>query len=104
MKLNQSAIDKLMQYPWPGNVRELKHQMEKTVILSDNMTIQDADLHVTQVKEFGLDLYRSMTLDEVEKQVIMKTIEKHKGNLSRTAKELGIIRQTLYNKIKKYGI
>ena len=103
LKFNHSAIQKLEEHQWPGNIRELKHTIEKVVILSDKMIIDETDLQLTSSAGFGINLLKAMTLEEIEKQVIDKTLKKHKGNLTKTAKELGIIRQTLYNKIKKYG-
>jgi len=104
LKFNQLALLRLKEHQWPGNIRELKHAIEKAVILSDKQLINETDLQLTSTTDFGIDLHKSMTLDEVEKHVIRKTLIKHNGNLTKTAKELGIIRQTLYNKIKKYGI
>lgn len=104
LKFNQSALLRLKEHQWPGNIRELKHTIEKVVILSDKPLIDETDLQLTSSTNFGIDLYKPMTLEEIEKQVIGKILKKHNGNLTKTAKELGIIRQTLYNKIKKYGI
>ncbi|NQU80120.1 MAG: sigma-54-dependent Fis family transcriptional regulator, partial [Bacteroidetes bacterium] len=104
LKFNQSALLRLTEHQWPGNIRELKHTIEKAVILSDKPLIDETDLQLTSSTNFGVNLHKAMTLEEIEKQVIGKTIKKHNGNLTKTAKELGIIRQTLYNKIKKYGI
>ncbi|MBU8892651.1 MAG: sigma-54 dependent transcriptional regulator [Bacteroidales bacterium] len=104
LKFNQLALLKLKEHQWPGNIRELKHTIEKAVILSNKQLINETDLQLTSTTDFGIDLHKSMTLDEIEKHVISKTLIKHNGNLTKTAIELGIIRQTLYNKIKKYGI
>jgi len=104
IKFNQSALLKLEEHQWPGNIRELKQTIEKAVILSDGLLIDETDLQLTSSTKFGIHLHKALTLEEIEKQVIDKTLKKHNGNLTKTAKELGIIRQTLYNKIKKYGI
>ena len=104
LKFNQSALLRLKEHQWPGNIRELKHTIEKLVILSDKPLIDKTDFQLTSSTNFGINLHKAMTLEEIEKQVIGKILKKHNGNLTKTAKELGIIRQTLYNKIKKYDI
>lgn len=102
LKISSAAIDKLMRYSWPGNVRELQHTIEKAVILSENSLIKPEDFVLkpsTRVKETSL-----LSLDEMEKQLIEASLEKHNGNLSAVASQLGITRQTLYNKIKRHDL
>jgi len=84
-------------------VRELQHAIEKAVILSDNHLIGANDF-VFKVDEFSKVEAYGGTLEDMEKQVIITAIEKQMGNLSAVSSQLGITRQTLYNKIKKYGI
>jgi len=103
IKVTPSAITKLQVYSWPGNVRELQHAIEKAVILSDNDQIVANDF-IFKTDEFAkVDAYAG-TLEDMEKQLIMAAIKKQMGNLSAVSTQLGITRQTLYNKIKKYGI
>lgn len=104
LNLENSAKQKLKDYHWPGNVRELKHIIEKIVILSDKADIEDKDIQLSEQINFNVDLYKALTLEEIEKLVIKRTLLKFQGNLTKTAAELGIIRQTLYNKIKKYDL
>lgn len=101
--VQESIYKKLKAYHWPGNIRELQHAVEKAVILSEGV-------HLTE-NDFGFDKkvaasVKAETLDlsENEKKLILKAIEIHKGNYSLAAKDLGVSRKTLYNKIKKYGI
>jgi DNA-binding NtrC family response regulator len=100
LKINQQAQDKLLKYSWPGNIRELQHTVEKAVILGEGNILKAEDFFMrplisTKASE------TEMTLEEMEKRMINLAIEKNNGNLSAAADQLGITRQTLYNKIKK---
>ncbi len=103
LKLSANAQKKLMKYSWPGNVRELQHCMEKAVILADSQTIDEDSFNLgnNQLEEA---LMPNQTLEEMEKSMILGSIRKENGNMSIVAKKLGVTRQTLYNKLKKYGI
>ncbi len=100
--MSKEGIDALNNHHWPGNIRELKHCMEKAVILAENsiLGLEDFRLEKPETKE-QLD---SNKLSEVEKHTVKKVLDKHKGNLTKTAKELGISRTTLYLKIEKHGL
>ena len=103
MAISSDAITKLKAYHWPGNVRELQHAIEKVVILSDRHVIKAADFVFKSVELSSGEAYGG-TLEEMEKQLIYTAIKKQAGNLSAVSTQLGISRQTLYNKIKKYGL
>jgi len=102
LKINQQAQDKLLGYLWPGNIRELQHTIEKAVILSDNHVLKPEDFFMRPVAS-GKNITPEITLEEMERRMINLAIEKNNGNLSAAAEQLGITRQTLYNKIKKSG-
>jgi DNA-binding NtrC family response regulator len=102
LKINQQAQDKLLKYSWPGNIRELQHTIEKAVILSEGNVLKADDFFMKQVFS-GRTNETELTLEEMEKRMINLAIEKNNGNLSAAADQLGISRQTLYNKIKKSG-
>jgi DNA-binding NtrC family response regulator len=102
LKINQQAQDKLLKYSWPGNIRELQHTIEKAVILSEGNVLKADDFFMKQVFS-GRTNETELTLEEMEKRMINLAIEKNNGNLSVAADQLGISRQTLYNKIKKSG-
>ncbi|MCI1639831.1 MAG: sigma-54 dependent transcriptional regulator [Bacteroidales bacterium] len=106
LSFDESAITKLKDNPWPGNIRELEHTVEKTVILCDSSVIKadDIDSSPQSVRIQSSEQKENGTLEDMEKEMIVKAIGECKGNLSVTAGRLGITRQTLYNKIKKYGI
>ena len=100
LKINQQTHDKLLKYTWPGNIRELQHTIEKAIILSETSILKPEDLylrHTGSVK--SNDSFT--TLEEMEKQMIQQALEKNNGNFTAAAGQLGITRQTLYNRIKK---
>lgn len=102
IKINTHALEKLANYIWPGNVRELQHSMEKAVIMSDSSILLPSDFEFKQVQRN--DPQHEITLEEMEKKMILESLKRHSNNLSEVAKRLGITRQTLYNKLRKYEI
>ena len=104
IRFSEEAEKKLTSLPWYGNIRELQHAVEKAVILADGgiITAEDIDDGNPTRKEKPLE--EVQTLDEMESRMIEKTIKECEGNLSVVAARLGISRQTLYNKIKRYGL
>lgn len=103
LRINNSAHEKLMKYSWPGNIRELDHTIEKAVILSDSHILRPEDFFLRQSAPYRTD-ESGISLEEAEKRIIGSALQKNNGNLSACAEQLGITRQTLYNKIKKYGL
>ena len=102
-KINTQALEKLSNYQWPGNIRELQHSIEKAVILSNSSVLNPPDFDFNIVTR-GAGYENSTTLEEMEKKLISESIRKHNNNLSVVASKLGITRQTLYNKLKKYDL
>ncbi|MBU8893498.1 MAG: sigma-54 dependent transcriptional regulator [Bacteroidales bacterium] len=104
LSFSRSAIESLMEYHWPGNIRELSHAVERAVIMSEENIIPPNDL-VVQKSDSTIKLTeRPLKLSDAEKIVIQSAIKRNNGNLSAVSKELGIVRQTLYRKMKEYGI
>lgn len=103
LKINARAEEKLLNYAWPGNIRELQHTIEKAVILSEG-NILKPDSFFMKPMSLPKSNKEVLTLEEIEYRHINMAIERHKGNLSAAAGELGITRQTLYNKIKKMDL
>ena len=97
------AYKKLITYSWPGNVRELRHTIEKAVILaeSDVITKKDMQLHEDSVY---INPDEPMSLEDIERKVILNVLKKHNGNHSYSADELKIARSTLLRKLKKYEL
>jgi len=105
LKLSDVAMVQLKKHSWPGNIRELEHAIEKAVILSDTDVISQLSLSsgpVTSTKQ-GIAT-ASLNLEEHERSVIAQALREERGNISATAKVLGINRSTLYQKMKKYGL
>jgi DNA-binding NtrC family response regulator len=102
LKINQSAQEKLMEYAWPGNVRELLHTMERAVILSEGNILKPTDFLLETKTSFSIE-DGPKTLEEMELIMITKALNENEGNYSAAAEQLGISRQTLYNKLKKSG-
>ncbi|MBK7559596.1 MAG: sigma-54-dependent Fis family transcriptional regulator [Chitinophagaceae bacterium] len=100
------AIDKLKHYHFPGNVRELQYTMERAVIMSEGETLTAADLIFSPIETAVQEAAetRNMNLGVVEKNTILRVIEKHHGNISKAAKELGITRTALYRRLSKYEL
>lgn len=100
--ISEDALLKLMKKNWPGNIRELEHTIEKAVILAENEILSPDDfLSGAEDVDFP---DRPETLEEMEKKMIISALKRNQMNQSLTAEQLGITRQTLYNKIKKYDI
>ena len=105
--LTPEARDAVAQYTWPGNVRELEHAMEKAVIMTDGRLVGPDALDLTPphaIKTPRRQAPPLATLDEMEADAIRRAVESSGGNMSQVAQRLGISRQTLYNKMKRYGI
>lgn len=109
-KIDQSAVQILLQYNWPGNVRELKNMMERLVILAEHPIIKKQELlkyfpmQSKSVNEIKHAIPLAGEKESVEKIVIEDTLRQTNGNKSDAARRLGISRVTLYSKIKKYGM
>ena len=100
--ISQETAEKLMAHPFEGNIRELQNIIEKAVIMCDGRVVkpEHLQLYVPQ----GLARSVGSTLEDVERVAIAEAISSCGGNLSMVAQRLGITRQTLYNKIKRYGL
>jgi len=101
------AMDKLIRHPWPGNVREMMNTIESAVVLSSSTYLREGDIPdfreelATAVPPEAPD---DLSLDEMERSTILKTLESVRGNKSEAARKLGITRATLHKKLKKYGV
>jgi len=100
LRINQGAQEKLRAYSWPGNVRELLHTMERAVILSEGNILKPEDFLLNAKTVVSPDTGPG-TLEEMELLMITNALNQNEGNYSAAAEQLGISRQTLYNKMKK---
>jgi len=101
LRISRQALDKLLSYSWPGNIRELQNTIEKAVILSESPVIKPEDLYLRPLTEID-DQDSIYTLEEMEDKMIRAALERSNGNFTAAAEQLGITRQTLYNRIKKF--
>jgi transcriptional regulator with PAS, ATPase and Fis domain len=104
LKINNKATEKIIDYSWPGNIRELKHSIEKAVILCNESTLSSEDFFFEKTNDKSDDLNKVISLEEGEKIIIKNALQRNNWNISETAKELRVGRQTLYRKIQKYDI
>ncbi len=102
LKISTHALEKLSNHNWPGNVRELQHSIEKAVIMSDSPVLKPSDfVFHSAVRN---TVHSEITLEEMERKMIGESLRRYGSNLSVVASRLGITRQTLYNKIRKYEL
>jgi DNA-binding NtrC family response regulator len=109
-RIGAEALSWLQAQEWPGNVRQLRHVIERTLLISGAEELQREHFERTGAMEHGdepkdvLPPVGSMTMSEMERSMILKSLEHHKGNLSRVAESLGLSRAALYRRLEKYGI
>lgn len=101
---DERARHELEAYPWAGNIRELQHTVEKAVIMSDGRTVTSESLLLRPAPQPSAAAPAFTSLEEMERVMIREAMTRCEGNLSAVAQQLGITRQTLYNKIKRYGL
>lgn len=104
------ALDFLSRLPYPGNIRELKNLVERTILVCGKPVLDasDFDIHYLQnnepAKASDAASLAGKTLEEIERQTILQTMEQYSGNLSQVASTLGISRAALYRRLEKYNI
>jgi two-component system response regulator HydG len=107
MDFESAALQKLKAYNYPGNVRELQYTIERAVIMADDHVLKADDLIFSILETTGGDAIEdddNIPLSTMEKNAILRVIEKHNGNITRAAKELGLTRTALYRRLSKYDI
>jgi two-component system, NtrC family, response regulator HydG len=105
--IDEKAKEKLRKYAFPGNIRELQHSLERAVIMSDNQELTARDLELNSSLETPVMVSNesiTLRIDELEKSTILKAIERHDGNITKAARELGLTRTALYRRLGKYDI
>ncbi len=103
--IDESFFKKLITYPFPGNVRELQYTIERAIIMLESSILKDSDLVFSPIERLNeSEESDDYNLDTVEKKAILKAIEKNAGNITKSAKELGITRTALYRRMNKYGL
>jgi DNA-binding NtrC family response regulator len=103
LKFSSRTLDQLMKHKWPGNVRELRHTIENAVILCESGILKPEDFIFSHSSEQP-NSTRSLTLDEIERNAIRASLDRNYGSVLKASHELGIARQTMYNKMQKYNL
>jgi len=98
-----SAMEALLRHPWPGNVRELQHAVERSLLMARGSRIEAADLGLRR-REDGSALMEELTLDEAERLLIEKALERFGGNVSKAADALGLSRSALYRRLQRHDL
>jgi two-component system response regulator HydG len=105
LEIGERALQKLMNYSYPGNVRELQYSIERAVIMADDDLLKEEDIIFSPLETLENDQeQKELKLSAVEKNTILKVIQKHNGNITQAARELGLTRTALYRRISKYDI
>jgi DNA-binding NtrC family response regulator len=108
--ISPEAQERLRAHSWTGNIRELQHAIEKAVIITEGSLLESAAFDLPCIQKEGAQQSSpavpavDATLEEMEYEMIKNSMDKYEGNLSTVASKLGISRQTLYNKLKRYGL
>ena len=104
-KVSAAAMKELEMYSWPGNIRELQHAIERAVIMAEGTMLEPDDFVLYNKSKAKSDMdFDTFDLDEVEKKVIKKVLDKTHGNISHAARELGLTRTSLYRRMEKHGL
>ncbi len=104
-ELDKKAQEKLMSYSFPGNVRELQYTIERAVIMAEDTILQAGDLIFSPLEtQVATSVQTDFNLNNLEKNAILLVIEKHGGNITKAAKELGLTRTALYRRLSKYDL
>jgi DNA-binding NtrC family response regulator len=105
-EFDQACQEKLLQYNYPGNVRELQYSIERAMIMAEEELLHAGDIIFSPLESGSVmnEEAGNFRLSSMEKNTILKVIEKHNGNISKAAKELGITRTALYRRLSKYEI
>ena len=98
---SKPAMDALISHSWPGNVRELQHAVERSVLMARGSRIEAADLGLRR-REDGSMAIDELTLDEAERLMIEKALERYQGNVSKAAEALGLSRSALYRRLQRH--
>ncbi|MBV6646366.1 MAG: sigma-54-dependent Fis family transcriptional regulator [Cyclobacteriaceae bacterium] len=101
LKIDEETLEVLAKYQWPGNVRELQHRVERAVILSEQKKLYATDFNLVN---YDHDDEEILNIQQMEKSLILKALEKNNGNITHAAKDLGIDRLALYRRLEKYGL
>ena len=105
-RVSSATVKRLEKHTWPGNIREIQHAVERAIIMSESVVLEPNDFFISQMDEDKPEGISgsSFNLEETEKILIRKVIDKYGGNISKASKELGLTRASLYRRIEKYDL
>lgn len=107
-KAGEALIKRMQKYHWPGNIRELQHSIERAVIMTSHSVLQPEDLFMQKQlapeKQEEMVSLDHLNIEDVEKILIRKALQKHNGHITRAAEELGLTRSSLYRRLERYGL
>jgi transcriptional regulator with PAS, ATPase and Fis domain len=107
-KAGEALIKRMQKYHWPGNIRELQHSIERAVIMTTHSVLQPEDLFMQKQlapeKQEEMVSLDHLNIEDVEKILIRKALQKHNGHITRAAEELGLTRSSLYRRLERYGL
>jgi two-component system, NtrC family, response regulator len=104
VRFSSAAVRAMQQYHWPGNVRELENRVRRAVIMAEKAAITEGDLEITPLLTPSAATSLKEAREALEKDMVQRALERHKGNLTQAALDLGISRPTLYDMLEKYHI
>jgi len=108
LRISAEAMEMLESHNWPGNVREIQHTIERGVIMADELEIRPADFNLSVTLSSETDTpsaeYDTLNLQDIEKMLVQKALDKYEGNISKAAKELGLTRAALYRRLEKFNL
>ena len=108
LKINEEAMEILQSHNWPGNVREIQHTIERGVIMADDHEIKPTDFSLVAREDADSNstnsVYDTLNIQDIEKILVQKAMDKFDGNISKAAKELGLTRAALYRRLEKFNL
>lgn len=104
LRFSHNILNKFQKYHWPGNIREFQHTLERAVILSEGNLLKVSSISSDYSLQSSGNKEDTLNLEEMEKKYILRALSKNKGNVTKSAKDLGIARTALYRRLEKYGL
>ncbi|MGH9592745.1 MAG: helix-turn-helix domain-containing protein, partial [Bryobacteraceae bacterium] len=101
---DSAALQAMIEHPWPGNIRELDHSVERSVLLAQGNQVRASDLGLRPASGGSSTRLEEMSLEDVERFLVQRTLARFDGNVSQAAAALGLSRSGLYRRMQKYGL
>jgi DNA-binding NtrC family response regulator len=104
MTISERAASALLEHAWPGNVRELEHVIERALLLARGDSVEPEDLFLEPKRGDGSAHFEQMTLQEAERHLIQRALDRSGGQVSEAARALGLSRSALYRRLQQFGL